>query len=157
MTAAALADMLRARRTGAGKWMARCPAHEDHSASLSIGVGEGGRILVYCFAGCALGAVLEATGLGMKDLFDGPPPSPEQACNFARERGQRAIEATAFRLERIQLADLYRRLWKASDALGERLAHEADDAHGMELLAQLFHRSVEQLRSIEPILSEGLR
>lgn len=40
MTAAAVAARLHARRARAG-WVARCPAHEDRRASLSIGEGAG--------------------------------------------------------------------------------------------------------------------
>lgn len=35
-----------------GSWMARCPAHEDKSASLHISPGHDGAILIKCFAGC---------------------------------------------------------------------------------------------------------
>jgi hypothetical protein len=36
MTAANLAHDLKAKRSGPG-WIARCPAHDDHRESLSIG------------------------------------------------------------------------------------------------------------------------
>ena len=49
--------------------MARCPAHEDRHASLSIGEGHGGRILLKCFAGCTPREVVAALGLTMSDLF----------------------------------------------------------------------------------------
>jgi len=38
------------RQTGSG-WSARCPAHEDRQASLSIAEGEDGRVLLKCHAG----------------------------------------------------------------------------------------------------------
>ncbi len=56
------------RRAGKG-YVARCPAHDDHAASLSLGEGEGGRILLHCFAGCAPEAVAAAYGLATSDLF----------------------------------------------------------------------------------------
>ena len=59
---------------GEGKWMARCPAHEDRQASLSIARGDEGKALVNCHAGCETAAVLDAVGLTMADLFAGPPP-----------------------------------------------------------------------------------
>jgi hypothetical protein len=52
--------------------MARCPAHEDRDPSLSVSVKEG-RILIYCFAGCAPEAVLQAVGLTWKDLREPDP------------------------------------------------------------------------------------
>ena len=47
----------------------RCPAHEDKTASLSIGQGRKGAV-VHCQAGCTTGAVLSAVGLTEADLFD---------------------------------------------------------------------------------------
>ena len=37
---------------GANRWKGLCPAHADHNASLSIGLGSGGKVLLYCHAGC---------------------------------------------------------------------------------------------------------
>ena len=34
------------------EWEARCPAHEDQRASLSISIGDDGRTLLHCHAGC---------------------------------------------------------------------------------------------------------
>lgn len=57
------------RRSGAG-WTARCPAHEDRQASLSVTAGDDGRALVYCHAGCTLEAVTGAAGIATADLFE---------------------------------------------------------------------------------------
>ena len=56
------------RRSGRG-WMARCPAHDDANASLSIGVGDDDRVLLHCFAGCSVEAIVAALGLTMADLM----------------------------------------------------------------------------------------
>lgn len=40
------------KRCGRG-WLCRCPAHDDHTPSLSIADGESGKLLVTCWAGCA--------------------------------------------------------------------------------------------------------
>ncbi|CAN5158876.1 hypothetical protein BH24PSE2_BH24PSE2_17520 [soil metagenome] len=73
MTAAALLDRLeRVRTTGPGRWIAACPAHEDRSPSLSIREVDGEKILLHCFAGCDVEAVLHALGLRMSDLFPEP-------------------------------------------------------------------------------------
>jgi hypothetical protein len=53
---------------GAGKWMTRCPAHEDRTPSLSIKEGEKG-IVLHCHAGCTTDAVCSALGLKLSDLF----------------------------------------------------------------------------------------
>lgn len=55
--------------TGEGKWVARCPAHDDSNPSLGVAVGNDGRILVKCYAGCTTEAVVAAMGLKMCDLM----------------------------------------------------------------------------------------
>ncbi len=68
MTAAEFAARLEGRPTGGGKWEARCPPHDDRKASLCVGTGEHGRVLLYCQAGCETPAVVAAAGLRMSDL-----------------------------------------------------------------------------------------
>lgn len=63
-----LSRLERVRKAGAG-WSARCPGHEDRTASLSVGIGTDGRILLNCFAGCSIHDVLGAIGLSVADLF----------------------------------------------------------------------------------------
>jgi putative DNA primase/helicase len=46
-----------------------CPAHEDNRRSLSIAIGENGRVLLKCFAGCKVEDIVESIGLKMTDLF----------------------------------------------------------------------------------------
>ncbi len=59
------------KESGSG-FTARCPAHDDGNNSLSLGVGDDGRALLKCHAGCATQRVIAAVGLRMVDLF---PPS----------------------------------------------------------------------------------
>jgi hypothetical protein len=59
-------DGVRAR--GPGRWSARCPAHEDRSPSLSI-LATDDRVLVHCFAGCAVPSICAAVGIELRDLF----------------------------------------------------------------------------------------
>src|SRR6185437_3793894 len=63
-----LARLDRVRRSGHG-WTAKCPAHEDRTASLSVTAGDDGRVLMHCFAGCGVADVIAAAGLSMADLF----------------------------------------------------------------------------------------
>lgn len=61
-----------AKPVGENQWEARCPVHEDRTASLSIGQPDGsGKVLLYCHAGCATRAVLAERGLVMADLMSG--------------------------------------------------------------------------------------
>ena len=57
--------------SGHGKAMAQCPAHDDGRPSLSITAIEGS-VLLHCHAGCQVPDVLNAVGLGLRDLFDDP-------------------------------------------------------------------------------------
>jgi hypothetical protein len=71
MTAAEIAARAKARRSGKG-WIARCPAHDDHDPSLSIAAGRDRRVLLRCFAGCAVESITRALGLAVGDLFERP-------------------------------------------------------------------------------------
>ncbi len=70
------AGLERVRRTGPGRWIARCPAHKDRTASLSIRELDDGRVLIHCFAGCAVEDVVASTGASMEDLFPPRPTTP---------------------------------------------------------------------------------
>ena len=69
MPAAEFLARLKDVHGGNGKWRARCPAHNDHSPSLSISVGNDGRVLLKCHSGCSVDDVVSAVGLTMTDLF----------------------------------------------------------------------------------------
>jgi hypothetical protein len=58
---------------GSGTISARCPAHDDGRASLSVTEGAGGKILVHCHASCEPGAIVGALGLKLSDLFPDKP------------------------------------------------------------------------------------
>jgi len=75
------------RKTGPDKFMARCPAHNDQSPSLSIRETEDGKILLYCFPGCSAQDVLDAIGLTFEDLY--PDDRWKAACQAATANGGR--------------------------------------------------------------------
>ena len=79
----------RPRRSGSG-WEARCPAHDDRRASLSVGEGDDGRVLLRCHAAdrCDIRAIAEALGLRLRELF---VPSKEQQTSV---NGRRHVVAT---------------------------------------------------------------
>jgi len=56
------------KRNGDG-YLARCPAHDDTSQSLSLHEGDDGRLLLMCFTGCTVEAIVAALDLEMRDLF----------------------------------------------------------------------------------------
>jgi hypothetical protein len=71
-----LARLEGVKQSGEGQYMARCPAHDDRHASLSIGRGDDGRALVDCKAGCSAGEVVKALGMKVADLFATPSSAP---------------------------------------------------------------------------------
>jgi len=89
-------------RHGENKWMALCPAHDDNEPSLAVKL-EGGRLLVHCFAGCAVADVMRAIDLPMAHLR-GPRPAVEAASGIATAKtGHRsADDATRCLRERIR-------------------------------------------------------
>lgn len=68
------------RRTGPGRWLARCPAHDDAKASLSIAQVSDGRVLVHCFAECDTQRVLASVGLEFDALYPARPPGERVSC-----------------------------------------------------------------------------
>jgi hypothetical protein len=56
------------KKSGTG-FIAKCPAHDDRQASLSITEGTDGKVLLHCFAGCSVEQIVTALGLTLNDLF----------------------------------------------------------------------------------------
>ncbi len=82
------------RTLGFGRAMARCPAHDDETPSLSLRLAADGRVLVHCLGGCRNDQVLSALGLGWAALFanDGrPTPRPARANETEQERAMREV------------------------------------------------------------------
>lgn len=84
MSVSELLDRLeKGRRTGLGRWIARCPAHNDRHPSLAVRELDGGVILLKCFAGCSAHEVVSAVGLDLSDLF------PSREIGFGRGKPER--------------------------------------------------------------------
>lgn len=75
-----LARLEGVKRSGKG-WSARCPAHDDRKASLSIAEGDDGRVLLRCHAGCTLEQILEALGMSVHELFPSQSNGISRAVN----------------------------------------------------------------------------
>ena len=56
------------KKTGADRWVARCPSHTDRTPSLSVRQADD-RILLHCFGGCGTDDVLAAIGLTFTDVM----------------------------------------------------------------------------------------
>lgn len=72
------------RERGPGRWLARCPAHDDRSPSLSIRELHGGVVLLHCFGGCSVADVVRAVGLDLAALF--PPQDNKPGAGAPRVR-----------------------------------------------------------------------
>lgn len=112
MRAEEIARLLGARRSGAG-WIARCPAHEDRTPSLSIGVSSSGKLLLHCFAGCAFADIIAAL--------------PEGA-NMAHEFEQSRRRSSG-RVERVRAAQL---IWRNGRSIAGTLAERYLAARAVE-------------------------
>ena len=77
-----LSRLEKVRQSGPGRWMAKCPAHKDRTASLSIREADDGRVLINPFCGCDPSDVLAAIGLTFADLF--PPREPPAGGSVSR-------------------------------------------------------------------------
>jgi len=75
------------KKISAVQCMALCPAHDDHNPSLSVSLGQDGRILIHCFAGCRPEDVVAALGLKMSDLFPEPLRRPKGDQRYFRRTG----------------------------------------------------------------------
>ncbi len=73
---AILARLKRVKQVRADQWEAACPGHEDRKPSLSVSVGQDGRVLLKCQANCPVEKVCEAMGIGLRDLFPARAQSP---------------------------------------------------------------------------------
>ena len=126
MNAETIARALGGRRAGA-TWMARCPAHDDRSPSLSIRAGNDGKVLVRCHAGCDqrdLIAVLQARGLWQ---------TTDRALSIARNPLRRiADEPNADALKRSAAALA---IWQASRAAEGSLVATYLRSRGLHLPA----------------------
>jgi hypothetical protein len=64
---AALGDRVKRHRDD--DCQATCPAHDDREASLHVSTGDDGRVLLKCFAGCSVDAIVAPLSLTVADLF----------------------------------------------------------------------------------------
>ncbi len=75
-----LARLQRVKRARGGHISSSCPTARhprgDRSRGLSISVGDDGRVLLHCFAGCSSEEIVASIGLALRDLFDPATSKP---------------------------------------------------------------------------------
>lgn len=64
-----LSRLDKVRPTTRGRWIARCPGHDDGNPSLLVSEGEGGKVGMHCFAGCDIYSIVSAIGFEVSDLY----------------------------------------------------------------------------------------
>lgn len=150
MTASELCRMLGGKRTGRGKFIAKCSAHSDKSPSLAIRDGDK-CVLIKCWSGCSTEAVLAAIGLTYNDLFyDSGRPDPYALREAARLR---AIEEKKRKEARQRIREEIDMAWKwnaVKEALGIQLAKTPAD----DKLASLYHHACDKSRMVTPSANE---
>lgn len=66
---------------------ARCPAHDDHSPSMTVSLGDDGeKVVIKCHRGCETGDILDVLGLSWSDLYPASPP--EEFYEYVDENGE---------------------------------------------------------------------
>lgn len=131
-----LARLDRVKQTGPGKWIARCPAHEDRTPSLSIRECGDGTILLHDFSGCGAADILGAVGLELRDLFPErlKPRTPEERAAY-RADFKRLSWAAALRvLDREAMV-----VETAAGMLRQGVALTTEDDDRLTLAAQRIH------------------
>jgi len=116
------------RRSGKS-YKARCPAHDDHSPSLSISATEDGSVRLKCWTGCATVAVVTALGLKMRDLFprvdlDRTPRNSKKSRAPSTAKGNAKVFPSAKAAVACLEKNLGRRtaFWTYTDAGGDPVA-----------------------------------
>ena len=94
---------------GSGEYTAKCPAHEDRTASLTLTEKESPkdgkrRIYMNCHAGCTGAEVMAALGISAKDLIVNPEDGWKPGAKGGRAAGgasksQRAGASADHRLD----------------------------------------------------------
>jgi putative DNA primase/helicase len=78
-----------------GGYTACCAAHDDHDPSLSINVGNNGRLLFYCFAGCAFVDIVNAIKERQATERSKSCNGPRTGCNGSRFRDPKQVSSYA--------------------------------------------------------------
>jgi hypothetical protein len=128
-------DGVRAR--GPGRWVAQCPAHEDRAPSLSIRELDDGTILVHDFAGCESGAICDAIGVELRELF---PPG------VRRRRNDEQLDELKLS-PRDALVALSEEIAIAAYIAADMIEHRAIDQETWERLAHA-HRRISDARAL---------
>jgi putative DNA primase/helicase len=116
MSVAEVLARLEGVRLCAGGWTAKCPAHHDRNASLSVGAGDGGKLLLRCHAGCSFAAIIAAIGgQPSRHALSLGPASPGAALDDAKR------------------SEIARRIWRGTRPAADTLVDHYLRSRGITL------------------------
>ena len=106
-------------------FQARCPAHDDRQASLTVSEADNGGIVLHCHAGCVTDDVLRAIGLSYADITPEKKPAVSDRFDF------RNITATYYygsSLRKIRDGEKHF-LWQHKESDGSWKAGRGNEPH----------------------------
>ena len=131
-----LSRLVRVRKAGHDRWMACCPAHDDGTPSLSIRELDDGRVLLHCFTGCAVEAILDAVGLQFGDLY------PDQPLGHGLKGSEARLISARQGLEIVAKESLLVAVFAADQAHGKLLSES--DRSRLMLAAGRIHAAYQE-------------
>lgn len=149
-TARLLGRLVAVRQLSGAKWLARCPAHDDGVASLSIDRADDGRVLVHCFAGCPTADVVAAAGLRLADLFESSRGRPREVNRWDVRDGSGRVVAVLARLEPGLDGRAKSYCWYGPDGRTKGL-------HGLAVTALPLYGADRVAASVELCVTEGAK
>lgn len=90
--------------SGGTSFTALCPVHDDQNNSLSVSIGDSGRLLVHCFVGCSTTDILYACDVLWAECFPRgyePPDAKKEPAivavySYHDEQGQELFQAVKY-------------------------------------------------------------
>jgi hypothetical protein len=96
-----LLRVTKATSAGDGQWQGLCPAHDDHSPSLSIARGTDRPVVVTCHAGCTIDAIAAAAGIDVVEFSRLAPTDKYEAEVQEAERRMRVQDEARRRVRAV--------------------------------------------------------
>jgi hypothetical protein len=129
------------RPTGRDRWRVACPVcGGGNRSTLSVGVGDGGAVLLKCFkSGCGPDEIVGALGLELADLFprqDGPGAGGASLRRRAMLSPRQAINLIEFECLLV---------WTAAFNLAHGYALTPDDLQRLHLAGQRIQATIDEV------------
>lgn len=145
MTTEEIVRVFHGKRSGRGKWFAKCPCHNRNGKSLYITAKDLGKTTIYCFGGCDTRDVLAAMGLTFSDLFPDGKRDREAEKLAQKARDEAEAKRQQVKRELVLTIDESQQWARARDSLGLLLMQRPHDSK----LNTAFHRSCSKARELD--------